>query len=132
MRPCQITPNEALILFTGKTDLGWLRLFLRDGFRHCAAVLHDGQQWIKIDPMAHITKIEVSHASSDFDMIGWMKDQDFHVVKAPIVEKQVQAPFGVFSCVEVIKRIIGLHQPFIITPWQLYNHLKGESNGIAY
>ena len=40
------------------------------------------------------------------------------------------APIGIFTCVEVVKRILGIHARRIFTPWQLYHYLtkkKGEN-----
>jgi len=34
-----------------------------------------------------------------------------------------EAPWMPHTCVEAVKRVIGLHARFIITPWQLYRHL---------
>jgi hypothetical protein len=30
---------------------------------------------------------------------------------------------SVTSCVDVVKRVLGIHAPFILTPWQLYKYL---------
>jgi hypothetical protein len=34
------------------------------------------------------------------------------------------APFMLFTCVEAVKRVLGIHRRGIVTPWQLYQHLK--------
>ena len=33
------------------------------------------------------------------------------------------APFMLFTCVEAVKRVLGIHRRGIVTPWQLYRHL---------
>lgn len=112
------------IVFTGKTDIGWLKI-LKPGFRHCYALVNDGKKWISIDPLASHTDIEIYHlVSPDYDLPSWLEYQGDKIIYIPprVIKKRV-APPALFSCVEMMKRLIGLHHPFIITPWQLYQFL---------
>ena len=61
---------RAWIVFCDNTELAWLRL-LRPGFRHCFAVLHDGERWIAIDPLATRLEVTVPPLAADFDLPGW-------------------------------------------------------------
>ena len=36
------------------------------------------------------------------------------------------APLMVFTCVEAVKRVLGLHRRLVFTPWQLYRHLLND------
>jgi len=36
-----------------------------------------------------------------------------------------------FSCVEFIKRVLGIHSCFILTPWQLYKYLNKEKEKVG-
>jgi hypothetical protein len=36
------------------------------------------------------------------------------------------APLRPYTCVEAVKRILGLHAPWVITPWQLYGLLRKQ------
>jgi hypothetical protein len=38
------------------------------------------------------------------------------------------APISFFTCVEGAKRILGVHNIMIVTPWQLYKLLVKEKN----
>jgi len=121
--------NQSIwIVFTGKTDIAWLKI-LKPGFRHCYALIHDGYRWFSIDPLASFRDIEIyHHVSSDYDLAGWMKSQGNRIipVKSQMSPKKA-APVALFSCVEMIKRLIGIHHPLIITPWQLYRFLKSNN-----
>jgi hypothetical protein len=37
------------------------------------------------------------------------------------------APVRPFTCVEAVKRLIGIHAPWTLTPWQLFGHLTDEN-----
>ena len=124
---------RAYIVFSGETDLRWLRVILRPGFRHCFVLLHDGRHWISLDPLACHFEVCVDPVSPDFDLPRWLTAQGCTVVPARLERRQRKAaPAMIFSCVEAVKRVLGLHRRFIITPWQLYCHLthlndlKGE------
>lgn len=126
----------ALVVFSGVTHLWWLRA-LKPGFRHCFLALpvavSDGAWWITIDPMAHRTEIALQPVGPAFDLAGWYRERGLTVVAAPIVEPPPRpAPWRPLTCVETVKRILGLRAPGVWTPWQLYRHLlRKGGNGTS-
>ena len=119
------TMQKAWVVFSGQTDLRWLKI-LRPGFRHCYMVLHDGEHWITYDPLSSYTDITVHHLPPDFDLPHWMIERT--LVPANMTRIPKQAPWMLFTCVEAVKRVLGIHNRFIITPWQLYRHLRKHIN----
>ncbi|MCB1721579.1 MAG: hypothetical protein H6860_04245 [Rhodospirillales bacterium] len=117
------TTTKAWVMFSGHADLAWLKI-LKPGFRHCAVLLNDGHNWITIDPLSNYTDITVHRVPLEFDLPLWMKDRGHKVVPAPIKRMPHPAPFAVYSCVEAVKRVLGIHQRLILTPWQLYRYLN--------
>lgn len=125
--------GKTWVAFTGKTELQWLRI-LKRGFRHCFVVLHDGKRWISLDPLASHTLLTVhDDIPCDFELTTWLRRQaGCRVVPTAVNHSHKKpAPVAPFTCVELVKRAIGLHKRFIFTPWQLYRHLtinrkKGE------
>ena len=115
--------NDAYVVFTGKTEIHWLK-FLRKGFRHCFVLLNDGHHWVSVDPLSSYTDILVHHVPADFDFPAWMKKRGYKVIKAQTQKPLKPSPVNFFSCVEAVKRIVGIQNRFVITPWQLYRHLK--------
>jgi hypothetical protein len=117
--------QNAWVVFSGQTDISWLR-FLKPGFRHCYVLLNDGERWTSIDPLSHVTEVSVHHhVPADFDLPGWLELRGNRVLKAPMRRDITRAaPFMLFTCVEAVKRVIGVHSRGIVTPWQLYRHLK--------
>lgn len=121
----QITPRptqKAWVVFSGQADLKWLRL-LRSGFRHCYVVLNDGEHWISLDPLSCHTEVTVHHIAPDFDLPQWLTQRGLTVIPAPINPKQRPAPWMLYSCVEAVKRVLGIHDCWLFTPWQLYKKL---------
>ena len=125
------------VVFSGETEIRWLRLCLKPGFRHCYVLINDGGGWITYDPLAHKTEIAVHrNTKSGFDLPGWLKGRGLHVVQVNLNEppkKRLQP--AVYTCVEAVKRVIGLRNWFILTPYQLYKslikqQLKERQHGI--
>lgn len=115
-------PVKAWVIFSGQADLPWLKI-LKPGFRHCAVLMNDGQNWITIDPLSNYTDVTVHHVPLEFDLPLWMHDRGHVVAPAPIQRIMRPAPCSLYTCVEAVKRVLGIHRRMIITPWQLYCHL---------
>lgn len=116
------------VVFSGQTDMGWLK-FLKPGFRHCFLLLHDGRQWLTVDPMLnHLDVLVHHHVAPDFDLPHWLATQGQTVMPAKACRmKMYPAPLAFFTCVEAVKRYLGLHKLSIITPWQLYRFLEKQT-----
>ena len=67
--------------------------------------------------------ITIHELPTDFDLPLWLKDRGLEVVPAAVSREAQQAPWMMFTCVEAVKRILGIHKRWILTPWQLYRHL---------
>ncbi len=119
-------PHEAWVCFSGEAELWWLKM-LKPGFRHCFVVARDAKSWIVLDPLSPHLELAVLPMPRGFDLPRWLEGQGLTVVKAPIRRGHNKAaPANWFSCVEVIKRFLGIHARQILTPWQLYSYLKKE------
>lgn len=121
---CRPLYREALVVFSGQTELRLLR-FLRRGFRHCFAAFRDGDRWLTFDPLSHRTEIRTQTVPADFDLAAYYRAQGLTVlpVRLPPVPARA-APLRPFTCVEATKRALGLHAPWVFTPWQLYRYLR--------
>jgi hypothetical protein len=118
--------QQAYVVFTGQADWPWLR-WLKTGFRHCFVLLYDGRHWVSLDPLLNHTEVQVHNVPPGFDLPGWLEGRGHRVVKADIRRDHLRpAPFAMFSCVEAVKRVLGLHDLRILTPWQLYRYLRPQ------
>ena len=114
---------RAWVVFSGQVELRWLRV-LRPGFRHCFVALNDGRHWLVVDPLAPFTDVAVLDLPADYDLPDWFRGLGFTVVPARLRRGLTRpAPWGPATCVEAVKRVLGLHAPFVLTPWQLYRRL---------
>jgi hypothetical protein len=113
------------VVFSGQTDRPWLG-FLRKGFRHCFVVINDGQRWISFDPMLNHIELKIhDHVPADFDLPRWLQKRGHIAVKArQDLSHKTPAPLALFTCVEAVKRFLGVHRFGIQTPWQLYRYLN--------
>lgn len=115
---------KAYIVFTPDADLWWLR-FLKRGYRHCFALLNNGKQWISIDPLSPHMDITVHDVPYDYDLPAWLDKQGHKVLAAPYQRhSRKPAPWALFSCVEVVKRVLGIRSVRVITPYQLYRFVE--------
>lgn len=115
--------TRAWVVFSGEAELAWLRL-LRPGFRHCFVALNDGRHWITIDPLSPFTDVAVPSVPADFDLPDWFRRQGMTVVPGGLRRGLTRpAPWAPFTCVEAVKRVLGIQDRFVLTPWQLYRHL---------
>lgn len=113
----------ALVVFCDGTELAWLRL-LKPGFRHVFVALRDGPHWVTLDPLSPHMEVVVQDLPPGFDLARWFRDRGLTVVETvPDRSRRTPAPWAPFTCVEAVKRVLGLHAPFILTPWQLYRRL---------
>ncbi|HEY1096918.1 MAG TPA: hypothetical protein VGF14_06725 [Alphaproteobacteria bacterium] len=117
-------PREAWVCFSGETELWWLRA-LKKGFRHCFAIARNQNHWLAIDPLSPHLEITILPVPPSFDLPHWLQQNGLTLMRAPIRrDLQNPAPFFIFSCVEVIKRFLGIHRRRIVTPHQLYAFLR--------
>ncbi len=116
----------ALVAFTGHTELRLLRL-LKPGFRHCFLAVPDRGQWLLYDPMAHATALQGLPLAPGTNVFDALLDQGYIVVPARVrAAPRRPAPVAPFTCVEAIKRVLGIHARRVVTPWQLFRYLTSE------
>lgn len=116
--------SHGLVVFTDAADLWWLRP-LRPGFRHCFIALACAGGWLVVDPMSHRTAIAHFPLGQEFDLLDWYQQHGLVVVPVKKIspERRV-APFMPHSCVECVKRILGIRAVSVLTPWQLFRYLN--------
>ena len=115
--------RPALVVFSGRADLPWLRL-LKRGFRHCFVLVDFGERWIMVDPMSHYTAIEVCPGMAAVDLAEELLRHGLTVVPARTARPEPRpAPWRPYTCVEGVIRILGIRAPWVLTPRQLYRHL---------
>jgi hypothetical protein len=121
--------RRALVGFGGNAGLIWLRL-LKPGFRHCFAALETSappgeQRWILYEPLSHFTRLETITLPSQASLADLFRGQGLTVVETMRRDPaRRSAPWRPYSCVEAVKRVLGLQASWVFTPWQLYRYLR--------
>ena len=96
---------------------------LKRGFRHVFVALQNGQYWIRVDGMAAVPVVEVV-AGADYDLATFYRAEGYTVVEVKVGDKSARGPLVNANCVGLSKGFLGIRQPFIITPYGLYRHLR--------
>ena len=121
-----VSEVDVLVVFTGQTGLRRLR-FLKPGFRHCFACLRIQGRWVLYEPLSHRTDISFAGPWPARDLVAWMRGRDLTVAATRFRNPpRVAAFWRPYTCVEAVKRVIGLYAPRVFTPWQLFRHLEAE------
>ena len=119
-------PDEAIVVFVDKTDLWWLK-FLRRGFRHCFVAIRFGDIWMALDGLSNHIEMTRLDLPDSFSLISWFSAEGYTAVSVKIKPSKPQCLWPApVTCVELVKRILAIRKPFLLTPWQLYNHLKNQ------
>lgn len=116
--------RTALAVFGGDAALPWLRL-LKPGFRHCFLLCRLPGGWLLYDPRSDLTDFALWPACDAEELENYLLCKGYSVVRLhyrPLLRRA--APFGPFTCVEAVKRVLGLRARWILTPWQLYLRLR--------
>ncbi|WP_296992907.1 hypothetical protein [Thalassospira sp. UBA1131] len=118
-----------LVVFADAPEKRLLRV-LKPGFRHCFVLVSGVRagEWICLDPQSHRVRCESWCYSPIFDPAAYYRGLGYHCIWARYpasITRKVR--FGPMSCVELIKRLLGISAFWIITPWQLYRHLLQAS-----
>ncbi len=117
----------AFVAFGG-TPTHWWTYFLKKGFYHCFLILGNGREWYIIDPVMHFTDfiiVKTHHIEKFFLNKGYQL-----IRTTPILPTRVRFFLRPCTCVETVRRFLGIQHPFLWTPHQLFSYLikKKENN----
>ncbi|NVK19309.1 MAG: hypothetical protein HWE30_11485 [Methylocystaceae bacterium] len=122
--------STALVVFSDNAGAWWLRL-LKPGFRHCFVILETDRGCIWLDPLSNGFTVKPLEGYEMAGLLKWYKDQGMRVLKINVDNTSAAAHFWApMTCVEVVKRLIGLRETFVLTPWQLYRTLNKNKSCI--
>lgn len=99
---------------------------LRPGFRHCFAALRLGGEWVACDPLKDRIQLARIPRPADFDLAAFYARQGHRVLVGRTARQPSCGHYipSLLTCVAIVKRLLGIRAPAVITPWQLYRHLR--------
>jgi hypothetical protein len=112
------TPTKVYVVFEDDENRWW-SFFLKKGIRHCYL--------IKPTPNDYIV---YGKSAKGFDLFT-VKDEksiidDIYAIKSYIPKECKRSLFMLNTCVGHTKQILGINNPFILTPYQLLKHLRKQ------
>lgn len=122
----KVKTQTALVVFGNVTNV-WILRILKRGFRHCFVVLQRNRKWIICSPFFDYLYIDIIEECTEEELSSWYESQGFTVIKTQTIQPSYKlAPVRVLTCVEVVKRVLGVRARWINTPFQLYRYLVSE------
>ena len=119
-------PHTTVVFFGGNKTHWWTR-FLKKGYYHCFIAMDIGcDKWGLIDPIMNYTDFIVVQNDKYFIKNLADKGYTYAIMKQKFVWDRKKWHIRPFTCVEVVKNFLGISNPFIFTPYQLYKYIKKE------
>lgn len=117
----------AIVVF-GPSSLRCLSM-LKSGYQHCFVVTQDSGQWHLMNPLSNGTQISLLGYACPDEIITAFRHDGYDALavqrRAPV---QSIMPLSPYSCVEAVKRVLGIRDRWVMTPWQLRKYI-GKLNG---
>jgi len=114
------------IVFVESSYKNWIMNRLQPGFGHVYAMkkTEGGNFWFVVEPLRPYLRIDqvlVSEYPNPRSYAG--PDSIIIPVRAKIDRTTTRGTLGIFTCVDVVKSLVGIRAGFVFTPYQLYNYL---------
>ena len=114
------------IVFIESTYDSWFMRRLQPGFKHVYAMkkTEAGNFWQIVDPLRPHLKVYqelVSMYPHPRAFAG--PDAIILPITANIDRAGKVGTLSIFTCVDVVKALIGIRAPLVFTPWQLYKYI---------
>jgi len=112
--------TSAVVAFGGQPTFWWMH-FLKPGFYHCLVALKSQNEWLLIDPLLHY--IDIVYVFQG-DIHLFFRQHGYTMVDVSIQEPSAKhMHIWPVTCVETVKRIIGVHKLSVFTPFKLFRYL---------
>jgi len=87
--------------------------------------------WLFVNPLSNMTEIAAFDYLSEQDIRAHFSGERYRVVgwRTQRTSPQRSAPWAPYTCVEVVKRLLGIHDRWVMTPWSLYRYLAKTEIG---
>ena len=118
-------------------DVPILNKFLKEGYKHVYCVKFDGLFWIKLDfrldfaecyVLPYDYRDTIENVLEGLDITLYQRVESWRKVRR-YRTPTVVAPY---TCVEAMKAIVGVFEPFVFTPYQLFNFVEKQDGRIFW
>jgi len=97
---------------------------LKEGFRHVFVAVRSDGYWITLDGKDGLPWLDVA-APDSYDLAEFYRKQGFTVVEVDHEAQGSWFPFMTADCLGAAKKVLGVQDWTVRTPWQLYKKLTG-------
>lgn len=104
----------------------WWNYFINNEYAHVRAFTDMGEYWLTVDPLYSHTHIAL--VNKKVDLLGKALSDSRVVLVENLIKENAIPKILPFSCVSVVKSLLGIHD-YSITPFQLYKNLLRRHNG---
>ena len=132
--PCDNQPGAghlrpAIVVFEDRRARGVLRL-LETGFRHCFCLLRIDEHWLLCDPLKGGIRLDLLPAYDSGDLVRHFAAGGRRALIGSTLHDVPTGRLGLrpMTCVEIVKRALGIVAPGVITPLQLHRKLISTSD----
>ena len=113
----------AYVAFGGRATHWWTK-FLKKGFYHCLLIMGNGFEWILIDPVWNYTDLIFIR---NRHLLSIIKEKGYRLLRTtPHLALAEKGHFRPLTCVEIVKRFLGISEPKIWTPYQLFQFILSK------
>jgi hypothetical protein len=116
--------NHYYIVFGESKHEHWFIRLLPPSFQHVLAVRDDGEYWTIINPLCSHIDTRVVLKGDCADIVQLYPNSIILSHKAVLESEAMTWCLGINSCVDVVKRVIGLRAFWVWTPRQLFKRLS--------
>lgn len=119
-------PEWACVVFFPSESKWWLLQWLNKRFRHCLIIIHKNDTLVMIETCYRQTHINVFKPDDFHEIIDGLGDTT-DIIYTDIPHLDGENPrIRLLTCVGIIKHLLGIHNRWIWTPYQLYKRLLHE------
>jgi hypothetical protein len=123
--PEHLEPPLWLIFFIDQGKRGWWDWFTRPGFRHVTMLTHYNGNWTMVECSSR--RFRIRYMLPD-EIETLMRSAGDVLVVSPGIRNEVHLP-RMFTCVGLVKHLLGVGWPLVLTPFQLYRKLLESGHG---
>ncbi len=122
-----LNQNQIYIAFSNAPQKPYLKP-LKSGFRHCMYIEERMGMFIIFDPLSSHSELMITPNSPIKNLV----ERGFTVIKVTKNKTMAQRlTFDFLTCVGQIKRLLGIQNFKLQTPYQLYKYLtKGQNKNV--
>lgn len=110
----------------GITPWTWRRPFTSRGYRHVVAMAEEAGGTLIVNPLSHRLMVEWSPRPLGTMVRGAMERGGLFFVAYQAVILPHPAGLRPLTCVEIVKHLLGVRTPFVVTVRQLYRWLRAR------